>query len=74
MPLVIDNPSDESCSLPEAIEALAELGFDPRDDDNCIEAAKCILRARQKPGPSRVPRQALGRSISWATIGWNNTG
>ncbi|MEL6738251.1 MAG: hypothetical protein AAFO28_04950 [Pseudomonadota bacterium] len=24
MPLIIDNPSSESCSLPEAIEALAE--------------------------------------------------
>ena len=44
MPLVIDNPSDESCSLPEAIEALAEIGFDPRDPGNCEEAARWLRR------------------------------
>ncbi|MDJ0977048.1 MAG: transposase [Erythrobacter sp.] len=44
MPLVIDNPSRESCSLPEAIEALAELGFDPRDEGNCREAALWLRR------------------------------
>ncbi|MEM7689412.1 MAG: transposase [Pseudomonadota bacterium] len=44
MPLVIDNPSDESCTLPEAVEALADLGFDPRDQDNCEEAAVWLRR------------------------------
>jgi len=44
MPLVIDNPSTQSCSLPEAIEALAELGFDPRDESNCAEAAGWLRR------------------------------
>ncbi len=39
MPLVIDNARDEACSLPEAIEALAELVFDPRDKGNRDEAA-----------------------------------
>ncbi|MGB3469809.1 MAG: transposase [Erythrobacter sp.] len=39
MPRIIDNPSLESCSLPEAIEALAQLQFDPRDTAKCAEAA-----------------------------------
>ena len=50
MPLVFDNPSDESCSLPEAIEALADLGFDPRDEANCQEAAwwlRCLTNNRE---------------------------
>ncbi|MEM7702107.1 MAG: transposase [Pseudomonadota bacterium] len=44
MPLVIANPSDETCSLPEAIEALADLGFDPRDKGNCQAAARWLRR------------------------------
>lgn len=43
MPQIIDNPSSESCSLPEAIEALAAMQFDPRDTANTREAA-CWLR------------------------------
>lgn len=44
MPLVIHNRSPESCSLPEAIEALAQLEFDPRDNANCAEAAMWLRR------------------------------
>ncbi|MEO1047915.1 MAG: transposase [Pseudomonadota bacterium] len=44
MPLVIDNPTSESCSLPEAIEALADLNFDPRDEGNGNEAALWLRR------------------------------
>lgn len=44
MPLIIEKASDESCTLPEAIEALAELDFDPRDEGNCLEAAKWLRR------------------------------
>ncbi|MEL7519573.1 MAG: transposase [Pseudomonadota bacterium] len=44
MPFVFDNPSDESCSLPEAIEALADIGFDPRDQGNCAAAALWLRR------------------------------
>ncbi|MEO1647293.1 MAG: transposase [Pseudomonadota bacterium] len=44
MPLVIDNPTSESCLLPEAIEALADLNFDPRDEGNCNEAALWLRR------------------------------
>lgn len=44
MPLVIDNPSDDSCSLPEAIEGLADLGFDPRDEGNVLDAADWLRR------------------------------
>ncbi len=43
MPLVIDNPSDAACTLPECIEALGELGFDP-DDPASITAAAGWLR------------------------------
>ena len=43
MPLVIDNPSNQSCSLPECIEALGELGFDA-DDPASIAAAADWLR------------------------------
>ena len=39
MPLVIDNPSDEACSLPECIEALGELGFDADDPASTAAAA-----------------------------------
>ncbi|MEO0591726.1 MAG: transposase [Pseudomonadota bacterium] len=44
MPLIIDNPSQESCSLPEAIEALADIQFDPRDEGNVKEAALWLRR------------------------------
>ncbi len=44
MPLVIENPSNEVCSLPEAIEALGALGFDPRDEANCRQAAYWLRR------------------------------
>lgn len=44
MPLVIDNQCGQSCSLPEAIEALAQLDFDPRDEGNCAEAALWLRR------------------------------
>nr|WP_298926600.1 transposase [uncultured Erythrobacter sp.] len=44
MPLVIENPTAETCSLPEAIEALAECGFDPRDPDSTAVAANWLRR------------------------------
>lgn len=44
MPLVIDNPSDESCSLPEAIEALAAIHFEPREEESTWEAAQWLRR------------------------------
>lgn len=43
MPLVIDNPADEACSLAECTEALGELGFDS-DDPASIAAAAGWLR------------------------------
>jgi hypothetical protein len=44
MPLVIDNHSDESCTLPECIEALAELGFDADDPASTAAAAQWLRR------------------------------
>lgn len=44
MPLVIDNPSDEACSLPECIEALAECGFDADDPASTATAAGWLRR------------------------------
>lgn len=44
MPLVIDNPSAESCSLPECIEALAETGFDAEDPASTANAALWLRR------------------------------
>ena len=44
MPVVFENPSSESCSLPEAIESLAELGFNPRDEASCREAADWLRK------------------------------
>nr|WP_255547991.1 transposase [Erythrobacter ani] len=41
---MIDNSSDTVCSLPECIEALASLGFDPRDPASTLEAAKWLRR------------------------------
>lgn len=43
MPLVIDNPSDDVCTLPECIEVLAELGFDA-DDPASTRAVAAWLR------------------------------
>ncbi len=44
MPLVIDNPSETSCSLPECIEALAEIGFDADDPASTANAALWLRR------------------------------
>lgn len=44
MPLVIDNPSAQNCSLPEAIEALAALDFEPREEESVAEAAAWLRR------------------------------
>ncbi|HSJ77962.1 MAG TPA: transposase [Erythrobacter sp.] len=44
MPLVIDNPSDEACSLPECIEALGDLGFDADDPTSTSAAAGWLRR------------------------------
>ena len=43
MPLMIDNPMEEACSLPECTEALGDLGFDA-DDPASIHAAAGWLR------------------------------
>ena len=44
MPLVIDNPADEVCSLAECIEALGELGFDADDPASTATAAAWLRR------------------------------
>ncbi|MFN4020505.1 MAG: transposase [Erythrobacter sp.] len=44
MPLVIDNPSDDACSLAECTEALGELGFDPDDPASTAAAAGWLRR------------------------------
>lgn len=44
MPLVIDNPSDEACSLPECCEALGALGFDADDPASTSAAAGWLRR------------------------------
>jgi hypothetical protein len=44
MPLVIDNASDNACSLPECIEALGELGFDADDPASTHAAADWLRR------------------------------
>lgn len=44
MPQNIDARSEESCALPECIEALAELGFDPRDPQATAQAAMWLRR------------------------------
>jgi len=56
MPQIIDNPGDQSCSLPEAIEALADIGFDPRDDASTAEAAKWLRKLTNN-------REFLGRIL-----------
>lgn len=44
MPQVIDNPADEACTLPECIEALAQLGFDADDPASTRAAADWLRR------------------------------
>lgn len=44
MPQLIEVRSDEDCSLPEAIEALAACDFDPRDPASVDEAALWLRR------------------------------
>lgn len=44
MPLVIDNPSEVSCTLPECIEALSELGFDADDPVGTATTALWLRR------------------------------
>ncbi len=44
MPLVIDNPSDDACTLPECIEALGTLGFDSDDPASTRMAADWLRR------------------------------
>jgi len=41
---VIDNPSDDTCSLPECIEALGNLGFDADDPGSTRAAADWLRR------------------------------
>jgi hypothetical protein len=44
MPLVIDNPSDDACTLPECIAALGDLGFDADDPASTRAAADWLRR------------------------------
>lgn len=44
MPQVLELETDDSCSLPEAIEALAALDFNPREEDSAHEAATWLKR------------------------------
>ena len=44
MPVVIDNPCDDICSLPECIAALGELGFDADDPASQVAAAHWLRR------------------------------
>ena len=44
MPIEIKSSGSQNCTLPEAIEALADLDFDPRDTAYCEEAAKWLRR------------------------------
>jgi hypothetical protein len=44
MPLVIDNPCDNACSLPECIAALGDLGFDADDPASTRAAADWLRR------------------------------
>lgn len=64
MPLVIDNPAGESCSLAECIEALGELGFDADDPASTAAAAGWLRRLannREFLGDLLVERLAGGR-------------
>ena len=44
MPVVIDNPADDACTLPECVEALGELGFDADDPASTAAAAGWLRR------------------------------
>lgn len=44
MPLVIDNPAEEACSLAECVEALGDLGFDADDPASTAAAAGWLRR------------------------------
>ncbi len=44
MPLILTDDSSETCSLPECIEALAELDFDTRDEASTAAAANWLRR------------------------------
>lgn len=44
MPLVIDNPPNIACTLPECIEALADLGFDADESASTGAAADWLRR------------------------------
>ena len=48
MPQIIDIGGDEACSLPEAIEALAALDFDPREEESTREAAMWLRKLQRK--------------------------
>lgn len=50
MPLTIDNPSNTACTLPECIEALAELGFDADDPASTDAAADWLRRLANNRG------------------------
>jgi hypothetical protein len=41
---VIENSAAESCSLPEAIEALAAMHFDPREEESVLAASRWLGR------------------------------
>ncbi|WP_299191827.1 transposase [uncultured Erythrobacter sp.] len=56
MPQLIDNPCDQNCSLPEAIEALAQFDFDPRDEATTREAADWLRKLANN-------REFLGRVL-----------
>ncbi|AWW74201.1 transposase [Erythrobacter sp. KY5] len=44
MPLLFDLGEDAPCSLAEAVEALAAIDFDPRDEGATLEAARWLRR------------------------------
>ncbi len=44
MPQIIQELCEESCSLPEAVEAIAALDFDPRDPSCTAKAAQWLRR------------------------------
>ena len=64
MPLVIDNPAAESCSLAECTAALGELGFDAEDPASTAAAAAWLRRLannREFLGEMLVERLAEAR-------------
>ena len=44
MPLIIDNPSPDSCTLEECVEVLGETGFEPEDEGSLAAAALWLRR------------------------------